>query len=401
MGLIFHNKSGEVKMMIFPECVRKLRMMTVLIITLTILVAPVSFAADPYVDLDKTATKTGSDTATITLTATGVGTSTTSGADIVFSIDSSGSMSTSDPTDLRMTASKNFVDKMDPTKDQAGVVNWASSVQSSQALTNDFSQVKTVIDQGYASGGTNYDVGIGEAINLLDAGKKTSNTQSIIFLSDGDPSTYTPPGTAGSKVDEAATKGYKIYTVGLGSGIDATILQAIATATGGKYYFAADASALDPIFNEIYQQISSAAGTNVVVTDILQSYIHLISEPTIAPTTKTVNADGTTNLTWNVGTLLVGQTWTTSFNVRSSKLGLLPTNVYPGSGVTYTDVRQVTRTVEFPEVEVQFGEVAEASTSTSVSGKTVPMQETGSPVGLLVVGILAAFGGVIFPKIQK
>jgi hypothetical protein len=75
--------------------------------------------------------------------------------------------------------------------------------------------------------------------------------------------------------------------------------------------------------------------------------------------------------------------------------------VYPGSGVTYTDVRQVTRTVEFPEVEVQFGEVAEASTSTSVSGKTVPMQETGSPVGLLVVGILAAFGGVIFPKIQK
>jgi Ca-activated chloride channel family protein len=136
-----------------------------------------------------------------------------------------------------MTASKNFVDKMDPTKDQAGVVNWASSVESSQALTNDFSQVKTVIDQGYASGGTNYDVGIGEAINLLDAGKKTSNTQSIIFLSDGDPSTYTPPGTA-DQIDEAATKGYKIYTVGLVLGIDATILQAIATATGGKYYFA-------------------------------------------------------------------------------------------------------------------------------------------------------------------
>ena len=72
-------------MMVFSKFARDLRMITILGILITILVAPVSFAADPYVQVDKTATKTGTDTATVTLTATGVGTSTTSGADIVFS----------------------------------------------------------------------------------------------------------------------------------------------------------------------------------------------------------------------------------------------------------------------------------------------------------------------------
>jgi Mg-chelatase subunit ChlD len=182
----------------------------VLFLAAIMICGPVA-AAD--ITVDKTATKTGTDTANVVLTVNGPSSTSTTGADVVFSIDSSGSMSSEDPDGLRKNASKNFVDKMDPTKDQAGVVNWASTVKESQALTNDFSLVKTTIDAGVASGGTDFSVGLGEANKLLDASTITSNSKSIIFLSDGQASFPT------TEVNDAKTKGYRVYTIGLGSGV--------------------------------------------------------------------------------------------------------------------------------------------------------------------------------------
>jgi Ca-activated chloride channel family protein len=370
-------------------------------ILFTILLIPTSFAADPTIAVDKTVTPTGPDTATVTLEVTGTGDAQTNSADVVFAIDSSGSMFTNDPSGLRLTASDNFVDQMNPTKDQAGVVSWDDDIDFTQPLTNDFTLVKSQINSIDSSGGTDLDVGLQAANNLLDTGGRAGSSHVIIFLTDGD-GVYTAHGSPGSQADYAASKGYIIYTVGLGSGVIVSNLQDIASTTGGKYYFAADASALDQIFNDIFKQINTA-GTNVVATDILPSYIELVGDPTIPLTSKTVNPDGTTTLTWNIGTLVIGQTWTTSFNIRSTEIGLLPTNVYPDSGVTYTDIRQNSRFVEFPEVEVNFVGQTTARTDNTVetvnaAPNTIPMQSTGVPVVLLLAGLVAVIGGAIYPR---
>lgn len=367
-------------------------------------------AAD--VTVDKTAVKTGSNTATITVVVNGSSSTTTSAADVVFAIDSSGSMSWNDPTNLRLTAANNFIDKMNASSDQAGAVDWDYSVQGTQPLTNNFAQVKTFISGIDASGGTNLDAGLNEAVGLLDTGGKAGSSHVIIFLTDGGGS-YTPSGSAGSYADIAASKGYVIYSIGLGSSVDTTPLTDMATATGGQYYLAADASALDPIFSDIFHQITTAA-TNIVVTDTLPNYIELVGDPSVVPTTKVTNADGSTTMTWNVGTLSNSQSWTVTYNVLSTQFGAnLPTNL--GASVSFTDPTGAQKTMNLPVPQVSFEDPDDTGNETpddngnetpDDTGKdvkvkaasTVGMQETGIPLVGMVLAILMVMGGFLVNK---
>lgn len=356
-------------------------------------------AAD--VTIDKTAEKTGTNTATITIVVNGSSSTTTSAADVVFAIDSSGSMSWNDPTNLRLTAANNFIDKMNPSTDQAGAVDWASSVMGTQALTDDFDQVKTFISGIPASGGTNLDAGLNGAIGLLDTDGRNGASHVIIFLTDG-VGDYTPSGSAGSPADVAASNGYVIYSVGLGDDVDEINLQDMANATGGQYYFAADASALDPIFSAIFQQITTAA-TNVVVTDTLPNYLQLVGDPSVVPTTKVTNADGSTTMTWDVGTLSASESWTVNYNVLSTQFGAnIPTNI--GSDVSFTDPAGAQITSLLPVPLVSFENPNDDGNDDADTGKeveaasTVGMQETGIPLVGMVLAILMVMGGFLVNK---
>lgn len=290
------------------------------------------------VTVSKTATKTGPDTTKVSITVNGPNSiNTTNGADIVFAIDDSGSMGSSDPTNARYTAAVNFVNKMNPNKDQAAVVKFDNQVEQNQALTNNFNLVKTTIKLPAVGGGTNFDIALTQSISFLDNGKKAVNSQNILFLSDGQSSFPT------AEVTDAKNKNYKIYTIGLGV-IDPTVLTQMANDTGGKYYAASDAAALNSIYNQIFAQISTQTATNIMVNDVLPKYIQLVGIPTITPTSTTKNPDGTTKLVWNVGSLSTGQKWTVSYNVRSTQFGQLPTNVQGSSNVTYTDPSGVAQT---------------------------------------------------------
>ncbi len=351
-------------------------------------------AAD--VTVDKTAEKTGDNTARLTITVNGPSSTTTSSAaDVVFSIDSSGSMHSNDPSNLRLTAANNFIDKMNPSRDQAGAVDFDYYVMGTQPLTNNFTRVKNFISNIDAYGGTNLNAGLIGAIGLLDAGKNPSATHAIVFLTDGTGS-YTPSGQAGSPADDAKNKGYVIYSVGLGSGVYASHLQDMATATGGQYFFAANASALDPIFDAIFQQISISA-TNVVVTDTLPNYINLVGNPSVTPDTKVINADGSTTMTWNVGTLSTGDSWKVSFNVLSTKFGdNLPTNT--GAIVSYTDSAGAPHNITLPVPVVSFADPDGTGKDVKVNASTVEMQETGFPLAGIVLAILMVMGGFLVNK---
>ncbi|EKN64127.1 VWA domain-containing protein [Schinkia azotoformans] len=158
--------------------------------------------------------------------------------EVVFSIDSSGSMSWMDPYDLRKQATKDFVEKLSDA-DRAAVVDFDDTAKILVHLTTNKQEIKDVIDSIDRSGGTNLYNGVKAAIDEIVANGKTDHSKYIIFLTDGDGS------WSDSVLQLANENKISIYTVGLGNGVNKTLLEKIATTTGGKYFFATDANKLE------------------------------------------------------------------------------------------------------------------------------------------------------------
>lgn len=163
--------------------------------------------------------------------------------DIVFAIDSSGSMSSNDREGLRKKAVINFINTL-LEKDRGAIVDFDSYASVKVELTTDHQELIVAVNSINASGGTNLNVGLNEAINeLLKNGK--NSTKYVIFLTDGVGS-YNK-----NTLQPAIDNNITIYTVGLGRGVNDTILQEIADLTGGKYYFASTADDLDEKFGDV------------------------------------------------------------------------------------------------------------------------------------------------------
>jgi len=301
----------------------------------------------PYLEVDKYAAPStigqeGSglapeeSTITLTVTGEGVGGDATAPLDVMINIDCSGSMDWNDPSGLRKDGAKEFVDKLNSSRDQAGVVGYDGSVQLELGLTNDFDAVKDKIDECGNWGGTNFNNPLYRSIELLDAGKQSGSIPIIVFLSDGESATYTYYASDGPAKD-AADKGYVIYSIGLGSADD-TPLRDMSDNTGGAYFYAATAEDIADVFDEIAGEISGVAGTSVMVTDVLQDYINLEDNFTIEPDCITENADGTTTLEWSLGVIGIDEEWTVEFDVSSDRCGRVLANVVDESMVAYNPV---------------------------------------------------------------
>src|SRR5690606_13336680 len=105
--------------------------------------------------------------------------------DVVLTIDSSGSMTSNDPSGLRRTAAKSFVDAL-LNGDRAAVVDFDSSAFVRQTLTTDFAAVKSAIGLIDSSGGTSLSAGMNAALNELDAHGDPAHSRLIVFLTDAD-----------------------------------------------------------------------------------------------------------------------------------------------------------------------------------------------------------------------
>lgn len=173
--------------------------------------------------------------------------------DVMLAIDSSGSMITNDPRKLRILTAKQFIEQLDPQRDQAGVVSWDNDIDFVQPLTSDLTRVADRVEQVDASGATSLNVGLNAAIDEFVRGR-TGVKRVIIFLTDGD-GTYTFSGQAGSPAALARQRGVTIYAIGLGSAPVQRKLEDMATATGGKFYLAPTAEDLKRIYEEISSQL--------------------------------------------------------------------------------------------------------------------------------------------------
>lgn len=168
------------------------------------------------------------------------------GLDVVFVIDSSGSMTRNDSNGLRKTAAKQFVDKLGET-DRAAVIDFDNSAILVQSFTSDHDMLYNGIDAIDSSGGTSLSAGIGKAIEQFtdNSYTRTDTYKYIIFLTDGDGEYNT------SYTTTAAENNIIIYTIGLGAGVKEEVLKAIADGTGGKYYFATSAEGLPDIYDDV------------------------------------------------------------------------------------------------------------------------------------------------------
>ncbi|WYD79905.1 MAG: vWA domain-containing protein [Candidatus Electrothrix gigas] len=214
---------------------------------------------------------------TITREITGAGGSSSTPMDVVFALDSSGSMDRNDPSNKRISAAQTFLELMDMDSgtDRGGVVSWHVILESATPLTDSWSTVNSALGAvGNDGWSTNLDVGLTGAMDLLDVPPlHTPRRCVVIFLTDGK-GTYTPSGQTDSQADRAAGMGCVIYGIGLSSDADMGPLEDMANATNGKAY-SVDTVNLDDVFKDIYEEISTVP-YNVTVQETVQSYIEII-----------------------------------------------------------------------------------------------------------------------------
>ncbi len=166
--------------------------------------------------------------------------------DVVFAIDSSGSMEDNDATGARKDATNSFIDRL-AEGDRAAVVDFDHSARVYENLTTNKQALHDAVGKIDSSGGTNLSAAMSTAIGLITDSSYEGDGRGkfIVLLTDGDGS-----------YDDAWTKTASdnritVFTVGLGASVSEDVLKRIAGGTRGAYYHVNDAAKLLAVFDAI------------------------------------------------------------------------------------------------------------------------------------------------------
>jgi Ca-activated chloride channel family protein len=218
-------------------------------------------------------------------------------ATVIMAMDTSGSMIAKDVAPTRLgaatAAATQFVNGL-PSSYKVSLVPFATTASVAVAPTNDHTTIKAALSKLRARGGT----AIGDAITLgLAIGRPkgeaagqpppagaTATGRVILLLSDGSNSSGIDPGTAAA---QAKAEGVKVYTVAFGTpnGVisagafgqiypvppDPAALKAVANATGGEFFTAADAQTL----RHVYENIGKTVGATTERQDVSYAFAGL------------------------------------------------------------------------------------------------------------------------------
>lgn len=221
--------------------------------------------------------------------------------DVVFSIDSSGSMSQTDPDKLRISSAKSFTDKLNPSLDQAGIVSWTDELEFTAPLTSQLSSLKPDLDRIGNSGDTDVNLAIREAFTILDNNLRTNqSSKAIVLITDGRSDV---PVDIPTLTQLATDKGYKIYTIGLtiekGSQEESELIR-IASETNAQYYFPPTAENLQAAYEDIFERvIESTAPANLTLIETFPDYVDIYPASfTVIPTGINKTDTGQTTVQW-------------------------------------------------------------------------------------------------------
>ena len=171
-----------------------------------------------------------------------------------------------------------------------------------------------------SDGDTDYGFRIGDW-QTGASGNPRDSVRIEILLTDGETNSDDYDGD--DEIQRAIDNGIRVYTVGLTGDVNEDELRNIADQTGGKYYKAEDASALDPIFEEIYTDVQAIANGMTV-------NVHLAYEDTTAQITRGRYINGSTTMSFTDynETTMTNESFTTCLN--DTNLDCSPT-LYNGS----------------------------------------------------------------------
>jgi len=122
-------------------------------------------------------------------------------------------------------------------------------------------ELEAKIKRLYHFGGTLIEMGILQAMEMLESGGGSKN---IVLISDG---VTKYPNQAMTAAYVAADKGIRIYTVGVGARTNAELMMDIARATHGTYFAASDVNRLEILFGAADQKKPDGSVRDAVILD--------------------------------------------------------------------------------------------------------------------------------------
>ena len=215
--------------------------------------------------------------------------------DVLFLIDSSGSMNWNDPGDDRLEASKAYVDRLAP-DDRAAVIDFdldaflvpdQDNRDPGDHLSMDYDEVKTNIDRVDSSGGTAFSPAFRVANKEFDRFGNSAHTWVILFLTDAESVSFHDIIQFPGVFNETVGLGVKVFPIGLNVPDDLDpFMQDLANRTGGQY-FSGGPSEMAGIYESIASAVESATATIEVLTDTIHVSVANVA-PAIGPVKVTI-----------------------------------------------------------------------------------------------------------------
>ena len=151
-------------------------------------------------------------------------------------------------------AATSFVGPLVAGRDQAAVIQFNGAVTVLTGLTPDPAMALAALDRLTQAGGTRIDLGLdGARAELTGPARRPTNDPVLILLTDGTPSGATPDEVLAAAA-RAQAAGILVFTIGLGLGVDAGLLQGVASRPAW-YFPAPDTDDLAAIYARIVYEI--------------------------------------------------------------------------------------------------------------------------------------------------
>jgi len=313
-------------------------------------------------------------TVKINITVTGGGGGGGGPIDTILAIDRTGSMFGQKFEDAKDAAQIFIGEQKD--QDRSEIIAFAEQATVQINFTNTDSAGKAAlnlaIDQIISPYGfTNLYGALEKCVSELTKGR-TDAKRAIILMTDGRPTIgVTATSMFTNLAAYAASTGAVVYTIGLGDPgivtdpVNATLLQEIATAGNGKYYFAPTSDELDDIYIQISGELHGPPATNVRVTENLPtSLVTYNNDATQTPTSISGGA-----LFWQIPLIAADTSWVVTFTVTAQKRVTAVQGVSPTT-IIYDRAGSVDIRIDLPP-GFAIREVATISMSSSATTITV------------------------------
>lgn len=197
--------------------------------------------------------------------------------DVVLIIDKSGSMQADNRLNAAKDAAKEFIDLMDLSKHELGIVDYSDRA-SSFPLTTDKNAAKAYVDTIQLGGGTNTSDAIRAATATL-ANKRSEAQPTIVIMTDGAANSSTDALAAAKAAKDAGITFYSIALLGPNENPDTSapnkLLQEMASSFD-HHHFVLGSVGLSDVYKAIVEEIGLASAYNVTITDTISPEFELV-----------------------------------------------------------------------------------------------------------------------------